>query len=134
MFIDPIYGRDTLVDLDGELCVLHEVPLSNEPKIIRFWYPTGQRTAGIRSSYGNIVGALLKPASLSEHGYHFASGDLPHVTVNLKDRGRTVAIKVEEINAVQPSPKRVRGKRLYWHNGQWFRDLATGPQALGVEI
>lgn len=134
MFIDPIYGRDTLVDLDGELCVLHEVPLSDKPRIIRFWYPTGQRTAGIRSSYGNVVGALLKAGRWSEDGYTFAGDQFPRVIINLKNRGKTEAIKVEEIDAQPPAKNRVRGKPTHWHNGQWWRVLASGPEALGVEI
>ena len=57
---------------------------------------------------------------------------MPKVTINLKDRGRTEAIKVERIPAPLPPKRLVRGKPVRWQYGQWVRELAQGPQALGV--
>jgi hypothetical protein len=125
--------RHTLVDLDGQLCVLYETTFDSEPTINRLWWPTGQRTCDIRNSYGpSLIGQALVQCGHSEHGYRFIDSSMPKVTINLKDRGRTEAIKVERIPAPMPPAKLVRGKPVRWHNGQWMRDLAQGPQALGV--
>lgn len=125
--------RYTLVDLDGDLCVLYETTLDSEPVIQRIWWPTGQRTAGIRSSYGpSVLDQPLERNGWSEHGYRFADRSLPRLTIQLRERGQTEAVKVERIPAPAPPAKIVRGKPVRWHNGEWVRDLAAGPQSLGV--
>lgn len=130
--LDPIYGRDTLVDLDGQVCVLHEIPLSSRPRIVRMWWPTGTRTCQLTDNNQALLGARLRHGRFSEDGYTIADGKRPDLTIHLKDRGRTEAIKVEEFAAPPPPAKLVRGKSLRWYNGQWERLLATGWYAVGV--
>ena len=127
--------RDTLVNLDGELCVLHESTLDSEPTIQRLWWPTGQRTADVTGGYGRqILCQTLEARGLSEHGYRFIDPTMPQVTITLKDRGRTEAIKVERIPAPAPAKKLTRGKPVRWAYGEWVRKLADGDQLLGVDF
>jgi hypothetical protein len=96
------------------------------------------KTSACVSSYGReLLGRALVPGRFSEDGFMFAlAGDvyLPRVTIHLKDRGRTEAIRVQEVPAPLPPKARTRGKPVRWHNGQWVRYLARGPEALGCDF
>jgi hypothetical protein len=126
--------RHSLVDYHGDLCVLHERTLDSEPTILRLWWPTGQRTARVLSSYQrDLLGQMLDvgPYIGDSHGYTFCDRSMPQVTIQLRDRGRTEAIHHDEVPAPMPTRSATRGKTLRWHNGQWQRELASGWQDLG---
>lgn len=97
--------RNTLVDLDGELCVLFETSVQNEPTIQRIWWPTGQRTFDAVSSYGRaILEQPLEQGRWSEDGYYFKNKDMPRLVIHLKHRGRTEGIRLERVAAPLPAP------------------------------
>lgn len=111
--------------------VLYETAMYDEPKVRRFWYPTGIRAKVFLTDYKDLIGEELEPEGRTGGEYRFVRrndlfpfGNGPKVT--LPQRGATVALFVEEVDVPPPEKKLVRGRSLRWNDGLWEVALKSG--------
>ena len=116
MIIRPKY----LGDYKGELCVIDEDSLSDEPKMLVLYWPTGIRTADFLASYGSdMIGRQVRSGRFA--GSYIIDGT--RLQINLTEGGQTRPIHNKIIPI--PAPKVRKGIEVRYYNGRWQKYLKT---------
>jgi len=109
---------ETLVDHDGDLCVLYRYTLTDTPELARSFYPIGCKTRHFVSNYGDgKIGQTLR--TLGDGIYQDNDG----LKYRLVECGRTKPIAFDRVPV--PCPKVRKGIETRWHNGQWEKYLKS---------
>lgn len=119
--------KETLVDLDGELCIAwtDDYEVKGVPSRVTNYWPTGARTAPFCNVYGYTLPAAVR--SLTSGRYELIPQVQPfygnRLIVQLIDGGTTKAIKhtIEPI----PCPKVRAGIETRWRDGYWQKHLRS---------
>ena len=111
---------DTLVDLNGELCVRAVFCLGDRSQNVINYWPTGIRAGEFKYNYGGELPLPLRPINNGRYeviGEHWTRP----LVVRLKDDGRTQAVKQETEDI--PCPKVRAGIETRFRNGRWEKWL-----------
>jgi hypothetical protein len=121
-----------LREYDGLVYVLSLTTASDEPLVLRAWYPTGIRAYEAHRNLGvsSLDGAVLV------HGdrpgvYRFADPSFGYTEVELARGGQTRSEWTDELPA--PTPKTRRKGKVFWHQGRWMISSSRGWETLTEE-
>jgi hypothetical protein len=124
---------DVLRELDGKVHVVITRTLSQEPVVIRQWFPTGIRADMARASVGEFEGRELKFLgsgifeTLPPAGRYNEGGKIQIV---LESGSGTEAVRSDQFEAEKPKTRR-RGK-IYWQMGEWWISGPHGNEILSA--
>ena len=102
---------------DGLLYVVFLSTMTDDPVVLRRWYPTGIKTHHAHHNLGveSLDGAVLVPDRPGF--YRFSDPGYGRVEVELERGGSTLASHIDHIAAEPPATRR-RG-RVRWDMGHW---------------
>lgn len=121
---------DVLRELDGRVFVVITRTLSQEPVVMRQWFPTGIRADMARANVGEFEGKELR--FMGEGTFEtipptgrYTAGD--KIRIALESGPGTEATRSDQIEVA--APKTRRKGNVFWRMGEWW---ISGPR--GTEI
>lgn len=118
---------------DNRLFVLSLYTATDDPVVIRAWFPTGIVASRARRELGieNLDGAALRAVPGGGGLYEFADPSFGRLQVQLESGGQTTSTYRDEV-PVSPPRTRRRG-RIYWDRGEWAISDPRGRETIANE-